>query len=246
MQHSQSRHLGKSSVVVVTGASSDIGYVLTKRLADLGISVMAHYSSNATQLEKLPGSLVQLHKADLRHDSSAAHLVNAAIERFGRIDALINVIGPYQQYDLVAMTPSAWRDTVDLNLNIAFSMAHYASPQLIKHSGQILNFTYAGVENLSAWLDSTAYAAAKAGLGVLTKSLAQALAPHSVRANAISPGWIDFGKFTKEKMLQIQGQVPMQRLGAPEEVVDLAEWILTKSPAYLTGALISIAGGLEF
>jgi NAD(P)-dependent dehydrogenase (short-subunit alcohol dehydrogenase family) len=144
------------------------------------------------------------------------------------------------------MPPQHWKNMIDLNLHVAYSVSHFACPHLAATQGHILNFTYAGVENLTAWPSATAYATAKAGLAILTKSLAQSLAPKGVRVNSISPGWIDFGKFPVEKLQRIEKKIPMGRLGRPNEVVELAEWLLTKSPEYLTGAIISLGGGLEF
>lgn len=232
--------------IIITGASSDIGFEITRRFVDLGVNVVAHYASDGSKLLPLLNDHILVHKADLRRDSEAKGLVDATIEKFGKIDALINTIGPFQESDLLSMEPSSWREMIELNLNITFSMSHYAMPFLIESKGQILNFAYAGVDSITPWPQATAYAAAKSGVAILTKSLAQSLGAKGVRVNAISPGWIEFGKFSSEKRSEIKMAIPMGRLGKPSEVVDLAQWILTASPEFMTGALIPLAGALEF
>jgi NAD(P)-dependent dehydrogenase (short-subunit alcohol dehydrogenase family) len=246
MKNARSKPLISGDVMIITGASSDIGYRMTQRFAELGMKIMAHYSNNAVQLEKLSSPSIQLYKADLRQEGLAKELVHETIKRFGRVNTLINTVGPFQEQELLAVSTADWRDMIELNLNVAFSMSHYASPYLIETKGQILNFAYAGVENITAWTAATAYAAAKAGLAVLTKSLATALGPKAVRVNAISPGWIDFGKFSETVTKGLEEKIPLGRLGNPIEVIDMAQWMLMNSPEYMTGALIPLAGGLEF
>lgn len=173
-------------------------------------------------------------------------MIGEAIKVHGRLHAVINTIGPYQEQDLLTMEPPSWRDMIDLNLNVAFTTSHFAIPFLIENKGQILNFTYSGADNLTAWPQAAAYASAKAGLAVLTKSLAHALGSKGVRVNAISPGRIDFGKFTEDEQREFKGQVPMGRLGQPMEVVDLAQWIMMESPEFMTGSMIALSGAQEF
>jgi NAD(P)-dependent dehydrogenase (short-subunit alcohol dehydrogenase family) len=233
-------------VMLITGASSDLGFQITKKFNDLNFKIMAHFSSNSSHLIEIKNDHLELHQSDLRQPQAAKALVDLTLKRFGRLDILINMIGPFQESNLLEMNPEDWEMMLDLNLNVAYSVSHYATGSLIKTKGHILNFAYSGVDNLTGWPRATAYASAKAGLAVLTKSLAQALAPKLVRVNAVSPGWIDFGRFTPEKLNKIKEQTPMGRPGRPEEVVELVHWILTASPEFMTGALIPIGGGLEF
>lgn len=96
-----------------------------------------------------------------------------------------------------------------------------------------------------SWQEATPYAAAKAGLAVLTKSLASALAPKGVRVNAICPGYLEFGKFSEEKKKALEQIIPARRLGTPEEIVNVTRWLLSESPHYLNGSFISIGGAWE-
>lgn len=184
--------------------------------------------------------------AILTDDLQIKEMVAVARKRFGRIDALINMIGPFAEKNLLEETPANWRRAMDLNLNVVFSTCHYFQNDIIESKGHILNFGYSGVENINGWQAATAYAAAKAGLAVLTKSLAQAMAPHGVRVNAVCSGWIDSGYFSEVKLREIVTQIPQRRAGKPEDVSSVVQWLLNESSTYITGSLIPVSGGLEF
>lgn len=233
-------------VIVITAASSDLGIGITRDLLSLGHKVFAHYVNNRDRLRDFESENFQPFRADLTDDKQVHALAIAAKKRFGTVDALINMIGPFAASNVLEETPSAWRKTIELNLNVIFSSCHYFKDELIQSKGHILNFGYAGIENLTAWPAATAYAAAKAGLVILSKSLSQAFAPHGVRVNTICPGWIDSGHFSSEKIEKINSEIPSGRIGRPEEVSALVRWILLESPAYLTNAFIPIGGGIEF
>ena len=233
-------------VIVLSGASSDLGLVITRDLLRLGHSIVAHYSSNVNALKELASPRLLPVQADLTDDQQVQTLMNTAKKQFGRVDILINMIGPFAEMDIVNETPSAWRRTIELNLNVVFATCHFFQDELIRTQGHILNFGYAGIETVSAWPEATSYAAAKAGLAVLTKSLGNALAPRGVRVNAVCPGWIDSGHFTAAKREKIISQIPAGRIGTPDEVAAVVRWILLESPSYLTSTLIPIGGGIEF
>lgn len=231
--------------VLITGASSDIGFCIVKHLLEHQFNVIGQYHSNLNQLTNLNFSNLHLIKANLSEFNQAEMLVKKAIDNFGKLDALINVIGPYFEKDLLSTTPEEWRNIVEANLNFAFTMSHYAQNELIKNRGRIINFCYAGVENIRAWTNATSYAAAKAGLAVLTKSLAVALAPHQVSVNAICPGYVNFGQFDEDEMRLHAQKIPQGRMCRPDEIVSTVAWLLTESPTHLTGAFINLAGAWE-
>ncbi len=235
----------KPQTALITGASADLGVVITKALLELGFSVMGHYNTNPKTLAMLNHPRLFLHQANLTVFSEAEMLVKVAAEKLGKIDVLINMIGPYQSHDLLSVTPAEWRETVELNLNIAFTIFHYAKDYLIAAHGHLLNFCFAGVENNRAWTDATAYGAAKSGLAVLTKSLAVTMAAHDVRVNAVCPGYVDMGHFSAEQTADIVKTIPQGRMCKPDEIVSVVTWLLLQSPEHITGSLISLAGGWE-
>ena len=231
--------------ILITGASSDIGFCIVKSLIEKQFNVVGQYHSTPKQLSHINNPNLHLLKANLSEFNEAEMLVNNAFMKLGRLDALINIIGPYFEKDLLSTTPEEWRNTIESNLNFAFTMSHYAQNHLINSRGHILNFCYAGVESVRAWTNATAYAAAKSGLAVLTKSLAVAYAPHHVRVNAICPGYVDFGQFDNDEMLSIIETIPQGRMCRPDEIVSTVSWLLTESPAHLTGSFMTLAGGWE-
>jgi 3-oxoacyl-[acyl-carrier protein] reductase len=187
-----------------------------------------------------------LFQADLSQDKEVQEFVRRTKDKFGRVDVLINMIGPFSEAKVLEQSPAAWRDSIELNLNVVYSSCYHFQKEIANSQGQVINFGYAGIENLTAWANATSYAAAKAGLGVLTKSMAQAMAPYGVRVNAICPGWIDSGHFDDSKKEKILASIPIGRIGRPEEVSELLQWLIFDSPTYITGALIPIGGAIEF
>ncbi len=229
----------------MTGANSDIGLGLTKALLTEGCAVFGQYHSRSDLFSQFESHKFASLQADLTDISQAKALTEKTVSRFGGIDILINLIGPFSGVDILSVTPLQWRSTVELNLNVAFTMSHFAKDHLIERKGQILNFCYAGVENIRSWTGAAPYAAAKAGLAVMTKSFATALAPFGVRVNAICPGYINFGKFSDEEKASLEKQIPAGRLGNPEEIVQVARWLIKDSPAYLNGAFLPLGGVWE-
>jgi len=144
------------------------------------------------------------------------------------------------------LTPTEWEQQIHFNLNLNFHLSYFLKDQLIQSKGQIINFGYAGVEGLRAHLDAAPYGAAKAGLVVLTKTLASWLAPHGVRVNAISPGLIEEAAAEGSEREAMAAAIPLGRKGSPQEVAELLVWILTESPSYLTGSVLPMAGAWEF
>jgi len=241
-----------TKTALITGASSDIGQSVSTTLAASGFNIAAHYHSNlaATQvIEKEAercGVAVDLFCYDLIHPKQVEELVNAVIKRFGTIDVLVNTIGPFYYQDILEVTPDEWSETIHMNLHIAFNVTYFAREYLCASKGHIINFAFSGVENLKAWSMSTAYCVAKAGIVVLTKSLAASLAPLGVRVNAICPGLIEVGAISEKERQEMCKQIPFGRPGTPTEIANVVKWIVTESPSYLTGILIPVAGAWEY
>jgi len=234
------------AVAIVTGASTSIGWALVAQLLDAKYQVVAQINENVGRLKGLGGSL-EICRQDLGDERGAQLLIERVRDKYGRVDVLVNTIGPLLQKPLNKLSPLDWQTQIHFNLNLAFYLSHYALPDLIASKGHIINFAFSGVDQLKARNDSTAYCAAKAGLVVLTKSLASALAEHGVRVNAICPGLIEEDGMPSgvERELMAK-EIPFGRPGLPSEVAEVLAWLVTTSPKYLTGALISVAGAWEY
>lgn len=234
-------------IALVTGASSNIGKTITQSLLAAHFKVIAQVNTHREalcDLEPSPNLTI------LQHDLASADLirqfVQAATTRFQHLDALINTIGPLLLKNIDLLTPIEWEQQIHFNLNLNFHLSYFLKDQLIQSKGQIINFGYAGVEGLRAHLDAAPYGAAKAGLVVLTKTLASWLAPHGVRVNAISPGLIEEAAAEGSEREAMAAAIPLGRKGSPQEVAELLVWILTESPSYLTGSVLPMAGAWEF
>lgn len=233
--------------VLVTGASSDIGFQIVSDIVSRDYKVFGHYFANSTSLETLAkdhASLI-LYQADLSDDKQVETMINTANKELGGIDVLINMIGPFEHIDLDQLTPTKWRSIIELNLNVTFSACYFATNFLKHPKAQIINFCYAGVENIRSWSGATHYAAAKAGVAILTKSLAVSMGRYGTRVNAVCPGYIDFGKFPSGTSDKVIPQIAQGRFGMPNEVVAVVRSLLENTPQYMTGSLINVAGAWE-
>lgn len=237
---------------LVTGASSAIGRAAARELAGAGFNLAAHYHSHVEPLRSLEsaaeelGVTVKLFSYDLRDCRQAEEMVSEVAASYSRIDVLVNTIGPFYYRDLLSVTPEDWREAIETNLQIGFNVTYFAREYLCQTQGHIVNFGFSGVENLKSRPMSAGYCAAKAGVVVLTKSLAAALAPRKVRVNAICPGLVEEGTSSEEERQQMARQIPFGRPARPQEIASLLRWLVTESPPYLTGALIPLAGAWEY
>ena len=232
------------SVAIVTGAATGIGEAVAARLAEGGATVIAW---------DLPGALsgAQLHKglaqeADVTDRDAIHHALGATLERWGRVDMLVNNAGfagptmPLDEFD-----PQTWQRVVDVNLVGVFNMCHAVVPQLRRQGrGRIVNIaSLAGKEGTP---NASAYSAAKAGVMALTKSLGKELATTGIRVNAIAPAAVETGLLRQMSPQHVQTMIdksPMQRLGTPAEVAELAAWLCSDACSFSTGAVFDLSGG---
>jgi 3-oxoacyl-[acyl-carrier protein] reductase len=226
-------------VALVSGASSDIGFEITKILLENNYQVYAQVYANKAKLDSLSKyNNLFVKTCDLKDHTSAQDLISLVIKEQDKLDVLINLIGPYEKRNLEDISPELWRQDLYFNLDLVYYLSYYAKKYIIKNQGHIINFAFAGAELIKARTEATAYCIAKAGVLVLTKSLAASLGSFGVRVNAISPGIISNGA----KNLS----VPVEREGQAYEIAELTKWLLENSPAYVTGSNIALSGGWEY
>ena len=237
---------------LVTASSSEIGRAIALMLAAKGYDVGAQYLSNHTVARELKeqaeknGVQVKLLPYDLMKEAGARSIVEQTVEAFGRLDVLVNTIGPCVYQDLPAVTPADWKQMIDINLNSVFNVIYHARDHVVRTRGHVVTFGYAGVDLLKARGSATAYCAAKAGLVILTRTLAAELGRFGVRVNAVCPGWIDDTPHPEARKREIVEAIPFGRMGEVGEVADVVAWLVDGSPEYVTGALIPVAGGSEY
>ncbi|NOR49315.1 MAG: SDR family oxidoreductase [Methanosarcinaceae archaeon] len=241
-----------TKTALIAGASSDIGQAIAISLASEGFNIAAHYHKNFAAVKIIKeeaqknGVEAGLFCFNLLHPKQAKEMVNAVVKQFTSIDVLVNTIGPFYYQDILEVTPEEWSESVNMNLQVSFNTTYFAREKICASQGHIINFAFSGVENLKAWSMSTGYCAAKAGIVILTKSLAASLASSGVRVNAICPGLIEEGATTELERQEMAEQIPFGRPGRPNEIAEVVKWLVTDSPHYLTGALIPVAGAWEY
>lgn len=249
-------------VAVVTGASSGIGQGIAIAMGQAGAKVVINYHSDATgarqtqqQIEKAGGEAI-IRQADVAKPEEAQELIEAAKEQFGAVDILVNNAGVQQDQAFLEMTLEEWQKVIDTNLTGHFLCAQAAAREFAKRQVKQEEKTCAGniifissVHDIIPWAGRANYTAAKGGLQMLMKTLAQELAKYKIRVNAISPGAIKTDINRKEweseegrkKML---AQIPYGRIGEPEDIAKVALWLATDEADYITGSTIYVDGGM--
>jgi 3-oxoacyl-[acyl-carrier protein] reductase len=236
---------------VVTGGTRGIGLAIARALAEDGASVVvsgrdaARLESAVSELEGLGAAAVGV-AADQSKREDCDRLVDAAKERFGRIDVLVNNAGITRDQLLVRMKDDEWDQVMDTNLRGVFLMTRAVAKSMMRQkSGRIVNITStAGAMGNPGQVN---YSAAKAGVIGLTKAAARELAHWNILVNAVAPGLIETDMTAglpgaaREALLQ---QVPLKRIGAAREVAEVVRFLAGDGAAYVTGQTIHVNGGL--
>jgi NAD(P)-dependent dehydrogenase (short-subunit alcohol dehydrogenase family) len=229
---------------MVTGAAKRIGHAVALRLAGQGADIVVHYyhskseaDATVTEIEKLGRRSVAL-QADLCDVSKIQQLFQQTGERFGRLDILVNSAANFIPARLEDTTEKMWDDALDTNLKGPFFCSQAAAPMLKESRGAIVNF--ADIGGVLPWPGYIAHCASKAGVIMLTKCLAKALAPE-VRVNAIAPGTITMSGDPSEWETDFIRRAPLHRAGTTEDVADAVLYLVQAK--FVTGHVLVVDGG---
>ncbi len=240
------RLVGKATAV--TGATRGIGRAIALAFAREGADVLVNGRDAAAgravcaEIEAL-GRRAVWHAADLGRVAEARGVVAAALAAFGRVDVLVNNAGLFQRKPALELEEADWDGLLDVNLKGAFFCAQAAARAMLGRGGAIVN-----VASDAAWSGGinpcAHYAASKAGLVSITRSLAKELAPHGIRVNALAPGLIatEMGGTAAATLPGLR--IPLGRDGTPEEVAAAALFLASEEASYVTGANLNLSGGL--
>jgi 3-oxoacyl-[acyl-carrier protein] reductase len=249
MKMSNGPFIGKTALV--TGGSRGIGRACCVRLAQAGAQVAINYCRNeaaaleTVRLVEQAGSKAIAVQADVASADDVSRMIAEVTTRLGPVDLLVNNAGVFDFVSHAETTPEIWQRTIDVNLTGAYYVTWAVKDGMIARGyGRIVNV--ASIAALDPRPMSIAYAASKAGLVGLTKSVAAALAGHNIRVNAIAPGLIDteiLEGVEQAALDRIIDATPMKRIGSPEEIAALVFFLLSDESSYTTGQTIVSSGG---
>ena len=237
-------------VAVVTGASRGIGRAVALELAATGARVLAgardqHADVVAAEITAVGGTAHAV-SVDVMDAASVRHMIGTALDRFGRVDILVNNAGIARDQLLVRMKRDEWDAVLATNLTAAFTCAQAAlRPMLKQRFGRIINIS--SVVGQMGNAGQANYAASKAGVIGMTKSLAREVASRGITVNVVAPGMIDTG-MTRAVMQASReawaSKIPLGRLGTSEEVAAAVGFLASDKAAYITGQVVGVNGGL--
>jgi acetoacetyl-CoA reductase len=240
-------------VALVTGGTRGIGGAITTMLAKNGARVAAGYSRGKEAAEALQerlsadGAQVSVHQGRVDRPEDCQRVVDEVMQRFGRIDFLVNNAGITVDKTVRKMTFEDWHNVLDVNLFGAFAMTKAVLEHMIERgSGRIVNIS--SVIGETGNVGQANYAASKAGLFGLTKSLALEMARRGITVNVVAPGFIEtemVAAMPQAALDSVVAQIPQRRLGRPDEVARVVQFLLEDESSYITGAAYSINGGLD-
>jgi pteridine reductase len=234
---------------LVTGAAKRIGAVVASTLHAAGANVVIHYHSSAAEAEELAAGLNRQRagsaftvSADVREVEALERMAKNVLARTGRIDILVNNASNFYPTPLGSVTPDQWRDLMGSNLKAPLFLSQALLPALREARGVIINIV--DVHSTRPLRDHAVYGAAKAGLAMLTRSLAKDLGPH-IRVNGVSPGailWPDDDGMSDQLRAAIVKQTALKRTGEPEDIAATVLFLVRDAP-YITGQIIAVDGG---
>lgn len=234
-------------VALVTGGAVRVGGAISRALADAGYRLVVNYQSSAAAAEELRntllaagGEVITVH-ADVSERSQVTRMMEVTLEQYGRLDLVVNNAAIIDECDFMKVDDERWRRTMKVNLDGPFYVAQAAALIMAgAGGGRIINIC--GTAGVSPIGDYAPYCAAKAGLDMLTRCMAQALAP-DIQVNGIAPGTVLFPESTPEDDRQrVMAKIPGGAIGRPEDIAD-AVCFLATAPDYITGTIIAVDGG---
>ena len=236
-------------VAIITGGARGIGKEISKVLAQNGIKVIVNYNKSKEMAEKLKQELkkesisIDIVKADVSKRNEVKEMVNYILNKYGKIDILINNAGISNYKLFIDVTDEEWNNIINNNLYSVFCTTQEVLHSMIHNkNGCIINIS--SIWGMVGASCESIYSVSKAGIDAMTKSLAKELGPCNIRVNSIAPGIINtdmISNFSKEEINDIIQQIPLERIGKKTDIAKCIKWLIDDE--YTTGQVISINGG---
>ena len=245
----------KNYCSIITGGAQGLGKYMALALASYGSNIViadinfALAKKTAEEFKKKNVEAIAI-EMDVRNENQIDKMINSTIETFGKIDVLINNAGITKHVNLEDMNFRDWEEVIDINLNGVFKVSKAVGKEMIKNNfGSMINISSMSGIIVNTPQNQAAYNVSKAGVIMLTKSLAAEWAKYNIRVNTIAPGYMNIGQaeeFFKKKTdtaKKWNSLTPMGRPGEPEELGGIAVYLASKASSYATGGVFTIDGG---
>ena len=242
----------EKKVVLITGGTRGIGKAIAIKFAQNGYNLILNYVSDRTNLEKLKQEFKEYNievlfiKTDVSKIEECENMAKLAIEKFNKIDVLVNNAGITKDMLLMRMKKEDFEQVIDTNLVGTFNVTKNVVPYMMKaRSGRIINIS--SVVGISGNAGQTNYSASKAGIIGFTKSLAKEIASRNILVNAVAPGFIETNMtdVLKDDVKQeIAKNIPLKRMGTTQDVANVVKFLASDDSSYITGQVINVDGGM--
>ncbi len=239
-------------VALVTGAGRGIGRTIARTLAKNGATVIVNYNGSKESAEAVVAEIVQddgsaeAMQCNVADFASSETFAKAVLEKYKKVDILVNNAGVTRDNLIMRMSEADYDAVLDTNLKGAFNMIRHLARGMVKQrSGKIINIT--SVSGVLGNAGQSNYAASKAGLIGLTKSVARELAGRGINVNAVAPGFIDTDmtrSMTEDAKKALNSMIPMGKMGSTEDIADLVLFLAGDHSDYITGQVICVDGGM--
>jgi 3-oxoacyl-[acyl-carrier protein] reductase len=238
-----------NQVALVTGASRGIGQAIAQELSSCGATVIGTATTEAgaqaiaARLKPHGGSAKVLNVTD---DAACESIMDGIVKEFGRIDILVNNAGITKDNLAMRMKGDEWSDVISTNLSSVFKLSQAVMRPMMKaRSGRIINIT--SIVGHMGNAGQANYAAAKAGVAGMTRALAREIGSRNITVNCVAPGFIDTDMtrtLSEEQQNSLKANIPLARLGTPEDVAQAVAFLASPAAAYITGITLHVNGGL--